>query len=1192
MYLPPSTAFRNLFIWCVLLLVAGTVHPAVASETRPPGTRPPEAAVEQNNIGVGYMNRFTFKQAAESFRRALELDPEFNLARINLGLALLYKQELPEAVRTFSEARARDSRNPHIYYGLGLTYKAMGESEPALKQFRRLLELDPDDAESYYNIGVLRGRQRRYQEAEAALRRALELKPWNTSILYNLGTILLRAGKREDGRAILERFRPLQQKGKSRSTLGFGSQYGEIGKYAFAMDYMPHFVRDGAPSQNGETHAPFADVSVAVGLNAFAVSGNQRRSLPVPFDRGEWGPDFLKSRLLPSVGGGIALMDLDNDGKVSVIVTRFNPDLEEWQTLLLRNDGRGTLTDISAESGLLNSGGHVSAAVGDFDNDELPDIYLVGLGGNRLFKNRGQGRFEDVTDETGVGGGGLALSATFLDYDHDGDLDLYVCQYADVSGVPSDERLLFPDSLPGAPNRIFRNNGNGTFTDQTDALQIGGGKRRSVGMIASDLDIDRDIDLLVVNSDGPPQIYRNDRDAGFEEITSSALSGLTDGYHSLTVVDVDRDGLMDLFLASSAGRPHVLLRNRDSIRMVPDTRSPDLLRAFAGGESYGTGTLDYDNDGDLDLYLLGKDETRSGTLWENLGDGEFNFAGELHSDGTSAACADFDGDGRTDILYLDTSGSPHLLKNETVNHNHWLGIRLAGRNSNRAGYGSRVELRSGYAFVKYEVQGHNGYLSQDSPIWWLGLGSAAKADTVTIRWPGGVLQSEINVVADRVVRIRELDRKGTSCPLLYTWAGERFEFVTDFLGGCAIGYLTAPGQYNFPDTDEYVRIEGSQLQPRNGKYLLNLANQLEEIIMFDQAQLLVVDHPAGTEIYPNERLMPAPPFPEFKIFTARAPQLPVSAVDDSGNDVLPLIAEKDRTYPSGFNLLPFKGYADGHAITLDLGPLAGAKKVVLIMDAWIDYADSTANLAASQAEVALIPPYLQVRGGTGEWQTVVPAMGFPAGLPKAMTVDLTDKFLTGDHHVRIVTNMRIYWDRIRVATSADEEVRITRLDPSAADLHFLGYPKYYTPDGNEPRIYDYSRIEPTEFWGTHGGSYTRYGDVRPLLLGRDDMYVITRHGDEITVSYDAESVPALEEGWVRDFLLYADGFGKDMDINALYPEIQGPLPFHGMSRYPYPSTEKYPDDESHRRYLEEYNTRIFPDPRGKAPITTGPRRKN
>src|SRR5262249_49780781 len=152
----------------------------------------------------------------------------------------------------------------------------------------------------------------------------------------------------------------------------------------------------------------------------------------------------------------------------------------------------------------------------------------------------------------------------------------------------------------------------------------------------------------------------------------------------------------------------------------------------------------------------------------------------------------------------------------------------------------------------------------------------------------------------------------------------RFEFVTDFLGGCAIGYLLAPGRYSTPDTDEYVRIAGSQLVARDGKYLVNLNNQLEEIIMFDQARLLVVDHPAATEVYPDERLIPGPPFPEFRIITAGNPRPPRSAVDQEGRDILSRIALKDRVYPEGFRSLPFKGYAEPHSITLDLGDLTGA----------------------------------------------------------------------------------------------------------------------------------------------------------------------------------------------------------------------------------------------------------------------------
>ena len=485
-----------------------------------------------------------------------------------------------------------------------------------------------------------------------------------------------------------------------------------------------------------------------------------------------------------------------------------------------------------------------------------------------------------------------------------------------------------------------------------------------------------------------------------------------------------------------------------------------------------------------------------------------------------------------------------------------------------------MEIRSGSLYQKFEVQGYGRHLRGTSQVVWLGLDSA-KVDSITVRWPSGVLQSEINVAADRVARVKELDRKGTSCPLLYAWNGKQFEFVTDFLGGCAIGYLQAPGQYNTPDTDEYVRIEGRQLVPRDGKYLLNLNNQLEEVILFDQAQLLVVDRPAAIEVYPDERLMPGPPFPGFKIITAADARLPRSAVDQQGKDILPLIASKDRVYPDGFRSLPFKGYAEPHSITLDLGDLASARKIVLLMDAWIDYADSSSNLAAGQAGVALVPPLLQVKDRAGEWKTVIPALGFPAGLPKTMTVDLTGKFLSDDHRVQIVTSMKIYWDRVRVDTSDPVDIRVARLEPEAGPpalprLSGLLHARWQT--AVDIRLQPNS---PFELWGVHAGAYTRFGDVRELLLARDDRFVITRHGDEVSLRFDAASVPPVPAGWARDYLLYADGYGKDMDLNSLDPEVMGPLPFHRMSRFPYPPGEKYPDDEDHRSYQRTYNREFF-----------------
>ncbi|MFH1574489.1 MAG: FG-GAP-like repeat-containing protein, partial [Acidobacteriota bacterium] len=1180
--------FFNLRVWLpasLFLPLAIGLQSGAHRDSAGAGT-PTAAAVEQNNIGVGYMNQYEYKQAAAVFRKALAEAPDFTLARVNLGIALFYAHSLGEANTVFAEVLSRDEGNPHAHYTLGLSLKTQGLSEEAAGHFRRAAQLDPGDAESHYNLGLLYTRMRKYPEAESALRQALALEPMSPSVMYNLGTLLLKTGRTEEGRVMLEKFRPLQQVGNQRSEMTLGTQYGEMGKYALALDYRPASQAASA-GRAVDSQAPFRDVSAEAGLESLrqpAMAANVAvADVPWPV----FVEKALKPVLLPALGGSLALWDPDVDGDIDALVTRYDARNARWQTLLLRNDGRGRFQESAASAGIVNSGSQISAAIGDYDNDGLPDALLVGLGRNSLFRNLGGGRFEDVTAGSGLGADGLYVSATFVDYDHDGDLDLILCSYGDIAKPPPGGRSGdLPGALGAAPNRIFRNNGDGSFTDLTETLGLGRDVGHGLGVVPTDLDNDRDVDLVVLDGDAPPRISLNERSNGFRDASSQLLAAAAAGpFRSLAVADFNQDGWMDLFLVGRGGSPNALLTNRGGVGMEARTDSPDLLRWAASEDRFGAGALDYDNDGDLDLYLWSGTAGNSGSLWQNAGNARFIRAGRLGtSGGRASASADFDADGRVDILFLDESGTPRLLRNESRNGHQWIGVRLEGLRSNKGGLGARVEIRAGLEYQKFEIQGHNGYLSQDAPVVWCGLQSSAKADTVTVLWPSGILQSEINVPAGRIITVRELNRKGTSCPLLYTWDGKGFRFVTDFLGGSAIGYLQAPGKYSFPDTDEYVRIEGHELVPKDGRYLVQLANQLEEIIMFDQVQLLVVDHPAEVEVYPNERLMPSPPFPEFKLYTAKEPRLPVSAVGHLGEDVLSLISARDRTYPTDFRLLSFKGYAELHELVLDLGPLDGDGKALLLMDAWIDYADSTSNLAASQAGLTLVPPYLQVKDGAGNWRTVVPAMGFPAGLPKTMVVDLSGKFLSEDRHVRIVTSMRVFWDRIRIDTSGDEEVRVTRLDPMSAELGFLGYPEYYSPDGRLPWIYDYNRIRRTELWHTHAGAYTRFGDVRPLVLSRDDMFVITRHGDQISVAFDANAVPAPPMGWRRDFLLYADGYGKDMDLNSLYPEVIGPLPFHAMSAYPYPPGEKYPDGEAHRRYQREYNTRAYPGP----PPTSAP----
>jgi hypothetical protein len=477
-----------------------------------------------------------------------------------------------------------------------------------------------------------------------------------------------------------------------------------------------------------------------------------------------------------------------------------------------------------------------------------------------------------------------------------------------------------------------------------------------------------------------------------------------------------------------------------------------------------------------------------------------------------------------------------------------------------------------------------------------GLGPRSGADVVRVLWPAGILQAEVAPEGKPLsgqTSVRELDRKPSSCPYLYTWNGSHFEFVTDFLGGGEMGYWVAPGVRNTPDPDEYVRIESSQLKPRDGRYELRVTNELEEALFLDRADLIAIDHPEGTDVYPNEGMgEQAKP---FELFLTRNARPPIAAFDEHGHDVLDRVSKLDRTYPDDFGLERVRGYAQQHWLTLTLPRSSNDDRLVLLLTGWTDYAFSRDNVAASQQGLSLEPPSLQARDAQGRWRTVIKDIGVPVGRPQTVPVDLSSVLPPGATEVRITTTMRIYWDRIVLTDAAqasgfrlqasgnaerEAETRsfvLRRLEPLTATLSWRGFSGEITPDGREPFVYDYyARVTPDSPWKLMPGRYTREGDVRELLTAVDDMFVVSRPGDEIALSFDANALPPLASGWTRTFLLYADGFSKEMDHHSSSPDTLEPLPFHGMTRYPYSNPERYPDDEAHREYVRRYNTRVVP----------------
>jgi hypothetical protein len=469
-----------------------------------------------------------------------------------------------------------------------------------------------------------------------------------------------------------------------------------------------------------------------------------------------------------------------------------------------------------------------------------------------------------------------------------------------------------------------------------------------------------------------------------------------------------------------------------------------------------------------------------------------------------------------------------------------------------------------------------------------GLGPRPGADVVRVLWPSGILQAEATGVGapgtsaappaatlPSPLSIQELNRKPSSCPFLFAWNGERFEFATDFMGAGEMGAWQSPGVYSRPDPVEYVRIRGDQLAPKDGRFDLRVTNELEEALFLDRVELVAIAHPRGIEVFPNEG-MTDPPKP-VRLHGVRDARVLVRASDDHGHDVTEKIARLDRRYPDDFALAPIRGYAAEHTLTLDLGPTRGP--TVMLLTGWTDYAFSSDNVAAYQAGLTLTPPSLQIKDAAGAWRPAAVDIGIPVGRPQTIVVDLGGQLRAGEHELRIATNMRIYWDQILVGRAAStDDLAAARLETRAANLHARGFSADVRPDGKEPASYDYDRVTLVSPWKAMSGRYTRAGDVRELLVGGDDIFVIAKPGDEIALEFDAASLGALPDGWTRTFLLRADGFSKEMDINSASPDAVEPLPFHRMTRYPYSAPEQYPDTPEHRRYRETYNTRVVVRP--------------
>jgi hypothetical protein len=821
-----------------------------------------------------------------------------------------------------------------------------------------------------------------------------------------------------------------------------------------------------------------------------------------------------------------AIGDVDGDGDDDLLLNN--------RIYIVQN---GAIRDSTAR---LSAARTAYATFADYDNDGWVDVFAIGRDGSGyLYRNRGNGSFEDASRKAAIGSLNGATRAIFVDLDHDADLDILI--------------------VGAGPCKVFRNNLDGTFTESAAAFGFGQ-VRDTRDATIGDFDGDGRIDVFFAGANDVLMLNR-----GAQRFVAGSPVGTSS--NAVATADYDSDGFLDI--VASGKNETTLERNRGNGTFTIDRRS-----SIRSSGAAAVDVFDYDNDGWLDIITVGPS---GASLYRNDGTGKFVDRSSLIPSTTqkfsSIDISDVDGDGDEDI-WLSGSSRPALIRNNGGNSNLAVNVELkalrtgSGKN-NTLGVGAKIELRAGKIYQARVAT---------SRVTHFGLGPHLKADVLRVEWPNGVPQTVYFPGADQDV-VESETLKG-SCALAYTWDGKQFRFATDAMWRSALGMPLGlmGGTSAFAPagaSQEYLRIDGNALKPKDGKYFLQLTEELWETAYADEVKLIAVDHPDSIDVFVDERFVPPAPV-DLRLFQVPQIQLPLSAVDERGANVLDALRDVDDIYVSNFVPTRYQGIVESHDLIIDLGPNAGNPGTALFLRGWIYPTDASINVAlAQQSSISISSPSLEVRDANGKWRTVISNIGFPSGKDKTLIIDLNGKFPTSDHRVRIRTNMQIYWDKAFVAkTVTDNSVRITKLEPVAADLHYRGFSRMYRKGGRYgPYWFAYDDVTKTTPWRPIEGNFTRFGDVLSLLKNPDDMYVVMGPGDEATIQFDASSAKSLPKRWKRDFLLYTDGWIKDSDLNTAHGTTVGPLPFHNLKSYPYGVGEKYPTDAPHQAYLRNYNTR-------------------
>ena len=779
----------------------------------------------------------------------------------------------------------------------------------------------------------------------------------------------------------------------------------------------------------------------------------------------------------------------------------------------------------------------------DYNYNFRNDLALAGDSGFRLYRLNDNQAFTDVTPETGLSSvvtSGNYYGLWAFDMEMDGDLDILLARQ---NGSPL----------------VLRNNGDGTFTETEPFRNV----RDVRNFLWADLTGDGAPEATILSADGTLVTFNNMRGGRFSEAQM-----LAEQIAAIAVADLNADSRFNIISVDTDG---TFLKHRFDFR-YDEWRSDLLMENSHISPATGYASLfiaDLDNNGALDLVLTDKEQTR---IW--LGDEDRNPVPlEQVLPGGIVNIFDVDGNERLDLLGISEDLTPFHLKNEGTKNYHARSIRarasgdLGDQRINSFGIGGEMEVRSGLLYQKQLIS---------SPIVHFGLGEHDEAQMLRIIWPNGSVQAEFAELGMGATIFNEQILKG-SCPWLFTNDGEDIHFITDALWRSPLGLrINAQETAGVIQTFDRVKIPGHRLNPVNGVYDLRVTAELWETHFFDYVGLVAVDHPAGTEIFVDERFVF--PAPDLSTRLMDTPRPVASVTDEHGNDLTKIVSELNQIYIKPFSKTAYQGLVETHSIVIEMDGNLHKNGEWLILSGWLRPTDSSINLALSQGSID--PPRglkVEVTDEEGGWKILHEDYGIPAGKLKTILIDLEDAFANENNRkVRLSTTSEIYWDGIFQANKLDESfISEVKLKPVMQELRYRGFSEWNRADAVSPKLPTYSEISSTaQRWRDLEGFHTRFGDVSELLHDIDDRYVIMNAGDELVLHFESSGEPA--EGYTRSYIFVSDGWVKDGDYNTEASATVLPLPYHGQADYEYSDAGTLYGDPVFQRHAEDwinYHTR-------------------